>query len=58
MLTGTDRLETNEWHLHARERADSIPGSIRHIKPATESTHDHESEGVQGNHICDECITA
>lgn len=56
MFARPDRLESHERYLHASKSSDGIPRRVRDIETAAETPHDHERQGMQRNHICNECV--
>jgi len=51
MLTGADRLETNEGDLHTRKSPNSVPGRVPYVEAVREPAHEYEDESVQGYHV-------
>jgi len=56
VFAGADGLESDEGDLHTRKRANGIPRRVGDVETAGESSHQDKYQGVQRNHVCDECV--
>lgn len=58
MVAAPDGKETNKGDLHARERAESVPGGVADVESGAVPSHADQDKGVQRQQVGDEDVAS